>query len=247
MTHKKLHIKKIANELSSQYEDDITPLDKIIEDEGLKVFYDNYERNTFDGMTVYDNGNYFLHINLDNGNTPNSTKGRFTLAHEIGHYFIDSHRIGLKKGLLSPHPSETNKAQHYEIERQADYFAGCLLMPEDKFKKDIFRKTFTPQLLDNLCAKYNVSRTACAFRFADIGNHPIMIVFAKNNSVQWKYCSDSFPFKFLLNDRNVPKNTVMGEYFNKKNADSFKTEKIWAVDCFKNVKEYDLNRQFYEY
>ena len=248
MTGKSLVIKKIADAISSQYSEKETPLEKIVEEEeGLFVFYDNYGENSFDGMTVYDNGNYFIHLNIDTGNAENSAKGRFTLGHELGHYFIDSHRNGLKSGLLKPHPSKTNKSQFFKIERQADYFSGCLLMPEGKFLKDIKRQKFSHELLDFLRKEYNVSRTACAFRFADIGNHPLMIMFAENNIIKWRHFSENFPFKYFLNDNIVPENTVMGEYFSGVNFDAFTTEKIWAMDCFKYVKEYDIKRQFYEY
>jgi hypothetical protein len=40
----------------------------------------------------------------------------------------------------------------------------------------------------------------------------------------------------------------MGEYFRKNNQiDTYKTEKIWAIDCFKDVKDEDVRKQFYEY
>ena len=247
MSNRWSHIRKLAEFIALQYDEKITPLEKIIDDEELSVFYDNYEKDTFDGMTVCDNDNFFIHLNLDMGNIKGSERARFTLAHELGHYFIDAHRIGLKNGLLEPHPSKTNKAQFSKIERQADYFAGCLLMPEIRFKKDISRKKFSHELLDFLRREYKVSRTACAFRFADIGNHPIMIVFAENNLIKWKYSSENFPYKYLLYDKNVPENTVMGDFFLGKNSDAFKTEKVWAIDCFNYVKDCDIQRQFYEY
>ena len=121
----RLKIRKLAEYIALQFDEKITPLEKIVADENLDVFYDNYESNTFDGMTIYDNGEFYIHINTYNGNRADTDRGRFTLAHELGHYFIDTHRIGLKNGLLEPHPSLTNKAQYFSIEREADYFAAC--------------------------------------------------------------------------------------------------------------------------
>lgn len=243
----KSHIKNLAEFIALQFEEKVTPLDRIVIDEDLKVFYDNYDTNTFDGMTVYEDDNFYIHLNIDSGNKINSERGRFTLAHELGHYFIDAHRIGLKKGLLEPHPSKIARKQFNEIEREADYFASCLLMPESRFQKDVFRKKFNINLIDHLRAEYKVSRTACAFRFAEIGNHPIMIVYAESGIVKWTHYSDDFPFKFLINDNIVPNDIVMGEYFKNSTADIFKTEEIWAIDCFKYVKDYDVNRKFYEH
>lgn len=164
----RLKIRKLAEYIALQFDEKITPLEKIVADENLDVFYDNYESNTFDGMTIYDNGKFYIHINTYNGNRADTDRGRFTLAHELGHYFIDTHRIGLKNGLLEPHPSLTNKAQYFSIEREADYFAACLLMPEERFRKDIGNKKFGIEVIDYLRAEYKISRTARALRFADI-------------------------------------------------------------------------------
>lgn len=241
-------IKRLAEYIALQFEEKITPLERIVEDENLDVFYDNYESNTFDGMTIFDKGDFYIHINLDNGNRADKERGRFTLAHELGHYFIDAHRIGLKNGLLESHPSHTNKAQFYTIEREADYFASCLLMPEESFRKDIGNRKFGIDVIDFLRTEYKVSRTACALRFADIGNYPLLVVYSENNIIKWSYSSDDFPYKWLLYDKTVPPNTVMGDYFNNNNvAEVFKTDRVSAIDCFNYVKDEDLQRQFYEH
>jgi len=240
-------IKEFAEFVALQYDEKITPLEKIALEENLKIFYDCYE-DAFDGMTIYDKEKFFIHLNTDKGNHSNSERARFTLAHELGHYFIDTHRVGLKKGLLDAHPSETNKIQYTTIEREADYFASCLLMPEVRFSKDIAGKKFNAGIIDLLKTEYKVSRTACALRFADIGNCPIMVVYAENNTIKWAYSSEDFPFKCFINDKIVPLNTVMGAYFtNKQTANVFNTEQIFAIDCFKYVKNEDIRRMFYEY
>ena len=244
----RLKIRKLAEYIALQFDEKITPLEKIVADENLDVFYDNYESNTFDGMTIYDNGKFYIHINTYNGNRADTDRGRFTLAHELGHYFIDTHRIGLKNGLLEPHPSLTNKAQYFSIEREADYFAACLLMPEERFRKDIGNKKFGIKVIDYLRSEYKISRTACALRFADIGNYPLLIVYAENNIIRWSYSSEDFPFKWMINDKIVPRNTVMGDYFNNNHiAEVFRTEQVWAIDCFKYVKDEDRQRKFYEH
>lgn len=242
------HIKELAEYIALQYKDRIVPVDIIAENEGLELIYFEYEKGSFDGMTVYANGSFFIHLNIDNGNNKNTTRGRFTLAHELGHYFIDAHRVGLQSGKLTPHPSNTNKKQFYSIEREADYFASCLLMPESRFKNDILKKKFNFKLIQDLSSQYNISITACAFRFAQIGNHPIMIVYAEDGIAKWKLESDDFPFKWLLNYRKIPTNTVMGEYFAKINIkDVYKTEQVWAIDWFNYVNDKDINRSFYEH
>lgn len=100
-SRRKNQIKDLAEFIALEHNEIITPLNKIAELEEVPVFYDDYE-NAFDGTLVYDDG-FYIHINLSLGNSADSQRGRFTLAHELGHYFIDSHRTALKDGLLEAH------------------------------------------------------------------------------------------------------------------------------------------------
>src|SRR5689334_23997225 len=51
--------------------------------------------NCFDGLLEYEAGEFHVYCNVDRGNIPGGARARFTLAHELGHYFIDEHRIAL--------------------------------------------------------------------------------------------------------------------------------------------------------
>jgi hypothetical protein len=120
-------------------------------------------------------------------------------------------------------------------------------MPEERFSKDFYRKKFSIELIDFLKDEYNVSRTACAIRFADIGNHDIMIIYGENGEICWKYCSAQFPYQYLLYKNKVAANTVMGEYFVDITDSLFKKEEIWAVDVFNYVKDDDIHKKFFEH
>jgi Zn-dependent peptidase ImmA (M78 family) len=240
-----LLIKHLAESIALEFPEVVTPLELILEEEGLNLFYDSYG-NTFDGMTIYDQSQFFIHINTFRGNKPNTNRARFTIAHELGHYFLDNHRIGLMQGLLSPHPSKNNENTHNKIEREADYFASCLLMPEERFKKLVLRKKFDFSIIKLISDYFQTSITATAIRFADIGNHPLMIVFGENGKIKWRKNSDDFPFKYLLYSKKVPENSVMGEYFlNGKQPSN--SEDIWPIDWFDYVKDDDVHRKFREH
>jgi Zn-dependent peptidase ImmA (M78 family) len=240
-----LGIKHLAESIALEFSNIITPLDLILTEEELDLFYDSYG-DSFDGMTIYDNSEFFIHINTFRGNRPDTPRSRFTIAHELGHYFIDNHRIGLKKGLLSPHPSKNNENTHFKIEREADYFASCLLMPEERFKKFIQRKKFDFSIIKSLSEHFQTSITATAIRFADIGNHPLMIVFGENGKIKWRWNSEDFPFKYLLYSDKIPENSVMGEYFANGRLPN-ETEYVWPIDWFNFVKEDDEHRKFKEH
>jgi len=242
----KISIKELAEFLALEYEDIITPLDKIIESEELPVFYDDYG-DSFDGVTFFDNSNFYIHINTQRGNKIGSTRCRFTLAHELGHYFIDNHRIGLQKGILKPHPSKNYIQKHKRIEREADYFSSCLLMPEERFSKDCLGRKFHFSVIEKLAKKYNVSITACAIRFADIGNHPIMIIYCEDNKIVWKWNSKDFPYKYLAEKNSIiPKETLAGNYFKTGKGDK-RTEDLIAGDWYKCYNYEDELNRIYEH
>lgn len=241
----KYFIKELAEFIALEHDEIITPLEKIIISEDVAVFHDDYG-NAFDGIIVFDS-EFYIHINTKRGNRIDTPRGRFTLAHELGHYFIDNHRNGLQNGLLEPHPSKNNAAKHQKIEREADYFASCLLMPEKRFSKDCLSRKFQFSIIEELAKRYNVSLTACAIRFADIGNHPIMIVYCENNEVKWNWNSTDFPFKNLAEkNKKIPEDTLVGKYFKTGKGEN-KTEQLWAGDWFDCYSYEDESRKIYEH
>jgi Zn-dependent peptidase ImmA (M78 family) len=242
-------ISRLAEAIALGFEEIITPLESIILVEELDLHYDSYGVNEFDGMTLYLDGYFSIHINTDNNNFSDNGRGRFTLAHELGHYILDSHRVGLQLGLLHSHPSYLNdKNKNNVIEREADYFASCLLMPKEKFEREVFRRRFDATLIQELAKKFNVSFSACALRFTEIGNHPIMVIYSENGIVKWSKCSANFPFYVILGWPNIPVNTIAGEYFRGLNPSSlFKTEEVWAIDWFDKVPSWNTTRKFFEH
>lgn len=244
-SRKKNQINDLAEFLALEHKETITPINLIADLEELPVFYDDYG-NAFDGTLVYDNG-FYIHLNIALGNKPDKARGRFTLAHELGHYFIDSHRIALKEGLIKPHPSWYNMNKHQIIEREADYFASCILMPESRFRKDCERyRKFSYQVIESLAKQYLVSITACAIRFADIGTHPIMVVYMKDNHIEWKWQSKDFRFWTLADGKEVvPKDCLAGKYF-KTGIGEKRTEELWGVDWFDGISDDNINVKVFE-
>ncbi|MBX2897980.1 MAG: ImmA/IrrE family metallo-endopeptidase, partial [Cyclobacteriaceae bacterium] len=167
---RKRKIIKLTGELTQLFSSsNITQLDELAKAEELPVYYDDYE-NAFDGMLLYDSKDFHIHINHTKGNHPNSKRGRFTLAHELGHFFIDEHRLGLKSGTLQPHGSITELKDKDLIELEADYFASCLLMPETKFKtRSALTKKFSLATITDLSDAFQASIVSTVIRFSEVG------------------------------------------------------------------------------
>lgn len=232
---RKKKINKLTAELAVAYSSgNITLLDKLAKAEDVSICYDDYE-NAFDGMLLFDQQDFYIHINYAKGNRPDSKRGRFTLAHELGHFFIDEHRIGLKSGALQPHGSITELKEKDLIELEADYFASCLLMPETKFRnRATLKRTFSLDTIIDLSNFFQSSIVSTVIRFSEIGTHEMMAVFSRNNTVEWYARNKDFPkwpFRFNVHG-SVPPTTVAGEFYTKKDSKYTGIENVNADDWF---------------
>ncbi|CAG19734.1 helix-turn-helix domain-containing protein [Photobacterium profundum] len=82
----------------------------------------------------------------------NAIRSRFDLAHELGH-------IILHKNVKV---DDINQTAHKEIERQANLFASCLLLPADSFARDLENPTLETFLA--LKPRWKVSIAAMIYR-----------------------------------------------------------------------------------
>lgn len=215
---------------------------------GISYTFEDYG-NAFDGLLEHRSGKFHIYLNSHNAKHIYQPRVRFTLAHELGHFVIDEHRNALKSGLAPAHPSFTNFASDNEVELEADFFASSLLIPKSRLLKDVFRRKFSFNLIEELATKYQTSITATLIKFASIGNHPIMIVCSIDKKIKWFKYSDDFPFKYIeaLPGFKVPVNTLAGQYFYEngtKCEDEY--EIIEAEDWFRLYNEKDYGRKFYE-
>lgn len=88
--------------------------------------------DVFDGCLEYVGPRFLLAYNTKydrwNHTGEHHPKVRFTIGHELGHYYLDEHRQYLLNGGKS-HPCFTEFQSEPYVEQQADCFAAGLLMP----------------------------------------------------------------------------------------------------------------------
>lgn len=142
--------------------------------------------NDFVGVLTKGNNNQ-VYIMI-NKTIDNLGRKNFTIAHELGHYFL-SHQLHQNLGFCSVNDITEEGHQQNPIEREANYFASSLLMPEEKIKpaflsilenrsrkkiKDFLLVkndyTFGVWLLirDELTKRYGVSEAALRFRLQQL-------------------------------------------------------------------------------
>lgn len=115
----------------------------------------------------------------------------FTVAHELGHYFIPGHPEALIVGKNGIHKSRSGFVSDDVYEKQADHFAKELLMPENLFKQAMGKagKGFTA--IESLANTCNTSLTATAIRFCLLSDDPVAVILSYKNKIQWCFMSES--------------------------------------------------------
>lgn len=113
----------------------------------------------------------------------------FTVAHEIGHYYLPWHKNHFFKCKSSDIETYNHKRKQ-EIE--ANIFASELIIPSFLIKQDINKLQFNINNIKQLSIKYNTSLTSLAIKAIQFTYDPVCIVFTEHNRIKWFLKSDSF-------------------------------------------------------
>lgn len=114
---------------------------------------------------------------------------RFTIAHELGHYFIPDHRDLLLKYLV--HDSAEDFRPNRDVERQADRFAAALLLPANTLQARMGRKGFLAlKEIRTLAGDCGTSLQAAAFRYSQFTTEPHLAIVSDERRILYYFASE---------------------------------------------------------
>lgn len=113
---------------------------------------------------------------------------RFSIAHELGHYFIPAHYKYLRHG-GKPHPSSSEYRTQIQMEREADTFASSLLLPKH-LVKPIIDKGITPKRLDEIARDFQASLICTTIRAVRLSDEPCAVVGIRDGAIAWMFPSE---------------------------------------------------------
>ncbi|MBC8468135.1 MAG: ImmA/IrrE family metallo-endopeptidase [Planctomycetes bacterium] len=182
-------VKQIIDDLQDNVDLPID-LDKIINNEGnIRTRPANYG-NKFDGRIEYiSDKNIFIlyHPKLI------SPRVRFSIAHELGHFYIPEHRKLLLSG--KSHNSKAGFISNKRLEREADEFASHLLVPESYLNELLFKKTFlTLKDLLKLANELQVSATAMTIRYVKMTPEPCAVILSQEGQQKFYLASEEMEY-----------------------------------------------------
>ena len=125
-------------------------------------------------------------------NIKNDGFRRFTVAHELGHYFLEGHPEEIQK--TAPiHISRAGFSQgSNSIELEADHFASGLLMPTKLVNQVIGESRIGLDGIITLCEMAKCSLTASAIRAAECSDYPLAVVVSSSEKVAYAFLSEHF-------------------------------------------------------
>ena len=109
---------------------------------------------------------------------------RFTIAHELGHYFLEGHVDAIfADGPV--HESRAGFLSTVSYELEADHFAARLLMPNTLFYAALRGVADGLAAVESLADTCCTSLTATAIRYTECTPDPVAIVISSGNKVDY--------------------------------------------------------------
>lgn len=160
----------------------------------------------FVGMLVTDESKSYGQICL--GGDMRTTRQRFTIAHEFGHFLLP-HHTQMNYRCSSKDISQGEKGGTPEAEREweANRFAAELMLPKHQFVKYL-GKVASPCLshIERLARTFDMSVEATARRYLNLAGFPCCLVFSRNGVVMRPHArsQDFIHWPCVLPKQKVP-------------------------------------------
>lgn len=116
---------------------------------------------------------------------------RFSVGHELGHYFLDGHVEHVLPEGTPVHLSHAGFESSERYEREADHFSAGLLMPRTPCYRTLHR--FDPGLsaIEALAGTCCTSLTATAIRYAELTDDAVAVIVTSGSTVEYSFLSES--------------------------------------------------------
>jgi len=183
--------------------------------------------NAFDGCLEYlGNGRFLLAFNTKYDQWPHNgghhPKVRFTVAHELGHYFREEHRNRLKGGGPA-YTCFTEFVVDPLMEQEADCFAAGLLMPSQLLAPIVNEEAEpTLDMIKQISRDFDVSLTSMMIRWVRLSDFPCAIFSLSGGSIKWGWVSDALAAKGAFRKLRGPIMSKDAKTFSQQGTDRYR-------------------------
>ena len=136
----------------------------------------------------------------------------FSIAHELGHYFMPGHVEAVIQGENGMHVSRAGFNSHDKYEAEADRFAAGLLMPRHLFFPAIEKAGQGLVAIDSLAILCKTSLHATAIRYTQCTRDPVAIIVSRGGIIDHCFMSGALKqlngIDWIKKREGVPRNTA---------------------------------------
>lgn len=153
-------------------------------------------RNRFDGQLEYHLAKrrfiLFYNTKYDAGLPPGKrhARTRFSIAHELGHYFLERHHAHFLKG-GAPHPSRGEFISDVEMELEADAFASGLLLPTCLVRPVVNEEELSLRRVEEIAADFETSLVSTMLRSVQLSDFACAVVGIQDGAIAWGFRSQA--------------------------------------------------------
>ena len=227
-------IEKLADEVRASYGQAVAPVDlnTIADGEGIALVPIEKCEGFHGRIEFLREAASFVIYHPDPNTAPNRKRVRFSIAHELAHYFIEPHRELLVAG--KSHDSTPGFICDNKLEIEADEFAAALLIPRTHIEQRLQKRSFMAlaEIL-KMGDDWQSSARSAAIRYVRYTGEACVMVISKQGRLTRCISSDEaeahgFRFTGL---KVVPEGSAASRLYNdssKKNVEeAHKTTKTW--------------------
>jgi IrrE N-terminal-like domain len=202
-----LEIENLAGYVLSTYRLKVpVDLERICAEEGVLLAPGQYSPSFHGRIEFIPEHKVFVIYYPESSRDQYPSRVRFSLSHELGHYFIEEHRRIIQEqrvhNSIGPFRSVSDR-----IENEADKFASALLIPAFAVEAAADTRGFLDlAAILKLAEQCQASAQATAFRYVQLAEEPCLAVVSRHCKILYSFSCDEADdrgFKWLGN-RDVP-------------------------------------------
>ena len=174
---------------------------------------------------------------------------RFSIAHELGHYFLDGHLDHILPHGKNIHTSCAEFVSGDSYEREADYFASGLLMPDDLIQPIIQKNPLGFSTIKKISETCKTSLVSSAIKYTNLSEDAVAIIVSQGTKVNFCFLSQtmkSLPeFLWPAKQSLVPVNTLTAQ-INKKSSQpstEYAEDEIDIIDWLGGNKSFQIKEE----
>lgn len=214
-------------------------LDNILLENGIRL-HPNHFAEEFDAVIVPQANAFHIHLNLRKvAGDKNAPRAKFSIAHELGHYFIDEHRTRLLAEPAQPSLCGLFDGNERQEEDEADHFAANLIMPPSRFKKAAHGQGSPLETILSLSRKFDTSLTATALQFINhVSDRSMVIRWTPEGNLAWAlpgngYRAEGYRTVIFKTPEKLPKDSATANVISGKRPNDQGT--LTMAHVFQNV------------